>query len=102
MNSANEELGKETVQVPATEGWPVVAAFGVSLLWAGLLTHWMVSLLGAVCFIAGFVNWFREVLPREAHEPVPVPPEAMEAEVPIREVRLFASRRTGAPRAIAA
>ena len=87
MNSENDELGKETVQVPATEGWPVVAAFGVSLLWAGLLTHWMVSVLGALCFIAGFVNWFREVLPRESHESVPVQPEAVEAVMPSREVR---------------
>ena len=73
--------------MPATEGWPVVAAFGVSLLWAGLLTHWMVSVLGALCFILGFVNWFREVLPRESHESVSVRPEAVEAVVPSREVR---------------
>ena len=73
----------------------MVAAFGVSLLWAGLLTHWMVSLLGAVCFIAGFVNWFREVLPREAHEAVPVPPEAMEAEMPSREVEYLQPSKQG-------
>lgn len=87
MNPVNEELGKETVQVPATEGWPVVAAFGLSLLWAGLLTHWMVSMLGALCLIAGFGNWFREVLPRELHEAVTVFPEPVETEVPSREVR---------------
>jgi len=95
MNSGNEELGKETVQVPATEGWPVVAAFGVSLLWAGLLTHWMVSLLGALCFIAGLVNWFHEVLPRESHEPVSVLPEPVEAEVPVREVQYLQAGEQG-------
>jgi len=95
MNSGNEELGKETVQVPATEGWPVVAAFGVSLLWAGLLTHWMVSVLGALCFIAGLVNWFREVLPREYHEPMSVLPEPVEAEVPVREVQYLQAGEQG-------
>ena len=57
----------------------MVAAFGLTLISAGLLTHWMVSVLGAVCFIAGLVGWFREVLPHEAHEPVPVEPEPAEA-----------------------
>ena len=61
--------------MPASGGWPLIAAFGFTLVWAGLVTHWMVSVLGSLCLISGFVGWFREVLPHEAHEPVRVEPE---------------------------
>ncbi len=61
--------------MPASGGWPMVAAFGFTLTWAGLVTHWMVSVLGSLCMVAGLSGWFREVLPHEAHEPVRVEPE---------------------------
>ena len=54
------------IRVPASGGWPLVAAFGLSMMFAGLLTHWMVSALGVTCLAAGLVGWFREVLPEEA------------------------------------
>jgi hypothetical protein len=65
--------------MPASYGWPLTAAFGFSLIAASLLTHWMVGVLGATALVAGFVGWFREVLPVEAHEAVPLeaPPEAV-------------------------
>ena len=48
----------------------------VTLLFAGLVTSGAVSILGAIVAIAGAVGWFRDVLPHEAHESVPVRPEA--------------------------
>jgi uncharacterized membrane protein YfbV (UPF0208 family) len=50
----------------------LVAAFGVTLLLAGLLTHWLVSALGVTCLVAGLAGWFREVLPVELEEEVAV------------------------------
>jgi hypothetical protein len=50
-------------------------AFGFTLLFAGLLTSASVSALGAVLAIAACVGWFREVLPHEHEEIVPVFPE---------------------------
>jgi hypothetical protein len=79
------------VLVPASNGWPLVAAFGLSLAWAGLVTHWMVSVLGAVCLVSGLVGWFREVLPHEAHVPVPVAPAPTPAVTPslgVRQLRI--------------
>jgi hypothetical protein len=60
------------INVPAPTAWPFILAFGCTLLFAGLVTNVSVSLLGAVLSLAGSVGWFREVLPREHEETVPV------------------------------
>ena len=79
MNSPEQDSSREAIQIPTSNGAPLVAAFGLTLLFAGLLTHMMVSILGAITLLAGLIGWFREVLPREAHESVvpekePTPP----------------------------
>jgi len=61
-----------TLRLPAPTAWPIILAFGITLLFAGLLTAISVSILGAVLALAGTVGWFRDVLPNEAHETVPV------------------------------
>jgi hypothetical protein len=63
------------IEVPAPTAWPLVLAFGFTLLFAGLLTSVSVSVLGAVLTIAGCAGWFREVLPHEREELVPAVPE---------------------------
>ena len=60
------------IEVPASTAWPLVLAFGLTLLFAGLLTSASVSVLGAVLTAAGCAGWFREVLPREQEVSVPV------------------------------
>lgn len=61
-----------TVELPAPTAWPIVLAFGVTLLFAGLLTSASVSVLGVILIVSGYVGWFRDVLPHEKHESVPV------------------------------
>jgi hypothetical protein len=63
------------IEVPASTAWPIVLAFGFTLMFAGLLTSVSVSVLGVVLAVAGCVGWFREVLPHEHEETVPVVPE---------------------------
>jgi hypothetical protein len=63
------------IEVPAPTAWPIVLALGFTLLFAGLLTSASVSVLGAVLAFAGSIGWFREVLPHEHEETVPVLPE---------------------------
>src|SRR5262245_41581519 len=63
------------IHVPAPTAWPLVLAFGFTLLFAGLLTSLSVTVLGAVLSVAGCVGWFREVFPYQREEPVPVVPE---------------------------
>lgn len=72
-----EELFRDrpkSVDLPAPTAWPLVAAFGATLLFSGLLTHVYLSLAGAFALAAGLAGWFREVLPHERHETVPVDP----------------------------
>jgi hypothetical protein len=61
-----------TIDVPAPTAWPLVLAIGFTLIFAGLLTSTSVTALGAVLSLAGCVGWFREVLPRDHEEEVPV------------------------------
>jgi len=65
----------ENVELPAPTAWTVILAFGLTLLFAGLLTSVAVSAVGAILTVAGSIGWFREVLPHERHETVPVQPE---------------------------
>jgi len=66
----NGERATDTIKVPASTAWPIVLAFGLTLLFAGLVTSEAVSILGAIIAAAGAVGWFRDVLPQEAHESV--------------------------------
>ena len=87
MNSSGQQPAEDSIQVPASNGWPLVAAFGLTLVFAGLLTHFMVSILGAVSLCAGLIGWFREVLPQEAHESVAVEKEGLVLTTPSPTVR---------------
>ena len=75
-----------SVEMPAPTAWPVVLAFGLTLLFAGLLTSVTVSVLGAILTVAGCVGWFGQVLPHERHETVPVVTEAVPIVTERREV----------------
>jgi hypothetical protein len=75
-----EQFGKNShtpmeIEVPAPTAWPLVLAFGFSLMFAGLLTSSWVSFLGVVLAVTGCVGWFREVFPKEREETVSVLPE---------------------------
>jgi len=63
------------IALPAPTAWPLVLAFGFTLLFAGLLTNVSVTVLGAVLAVAGCVGWFRQVIPHEQEEGVAVVPE---------------------------
>jgi hypothetical protein len=62
----------DEVVLPVPTAWPMVLALGVSLLIAGMVTHWVISLLGAVLALRSTIGWFFEVLPREHHAAVEV------------------------------
>jgi hypothetical protein len=62
----------EMVHLPAPTHWPILLAFGCTMAAAGLVTSLWVSAFGAVLMISGCIGWFRQVLPHEAHEHLPV------------------------------
>jgi hypothetical protein len=78
-----------SVELPAPTVWPIVFALGLTLLFAGLLTSVSVSLVGAVLSLAASIGWFRDVLPQERHEIVPVETEVVETRgVPVEVARM--------------
>ena len=60
------------VQLPAPTVWPMVLATGLALVFTGMVTHWVIALLGVLCIVPAIVGWFLEVLPHEKHVGVPV------------------------------
>ena len=77
----------EKIEVPAPTAWPVVMAFGMTLVFAGMVTAASLSIVGLILAIAGAAGWFRQVLPAESHEWVvaeaedmPIQPEELVVE----------------------
>lgn len=66
------ELHPHTIHLPAPTAWPFFLALGVNLLAASLVTTRGIGYLGAVLTVVSIVGWFRQVLPHERHEDVPV------------------------------
>lgn len=83
-------IEKDRIRVPAPTAWPIALAFGMTLLFAGMVTSVAVSVLGAIIAIAGAVGWFRDVLPHQADETVEVMPEAAAVTTARREVARIA------------
>lgn len=63
------------IHLPAPTAWPFLLALGVTLISASLVTNMAIGALGLLLSIAGVVGWFRQVLPHEAHEDIPVAEE---------------------------
>ena len=70
----------DKLEVPAATAWPIVLAFGMTLVFAGFVTAASVSILGAILAVAGAVGWFRQVLPVESVEWAPVVQEEIAIE----------------------
>lgn len=62
----------ETVHLPASTHWPIVLAFGCTMGVAGLVTNIWITGFGILLALFGCVGWFRDVLPQESHEDIPV------------------------------
>jgi len=70
--SETERATRDTIELPAPTAWPIILAFGLTLVFAGLVTSASVSILGAIFTLAGCVGWFRDVLPHDKRESVPI------------------------------
>ncbi len=84
MSAEERDDEGRTIELPAPTAAPVIAAFGITLLGAGLLTNAAVSVVGAVLTLVGAVGWWRQVLPIARVE------------------RFVLSRRQAAPRSVGA
>jgi hypothetical protein len=71
-----EPTERDRIALPAPTVWPMVLALGVTLGFAGLVTHLVVSVVGVALLLVAGVGWWRCVLPQEQVEYVPVLPVA--------------------------
>src|SRR6202789_3304745 len=86
LANQSDDNATDMIKVPAPTPWPIVLAFGIALLFAGLVTSEAVSVLGEVVALAGAVGWFRDALPHEAQESVQVITQAPSITTMRREV----------------
>jgi hypothetical protein len=82
--SEHGQVHGHTIHLPAPTAWPFMMALGLTLVFASLVTTVGIGLLGALLTIVSVVGWFREVLPHEKHEDIPVTDEVVTI-VPSRE-----------------
>jgi hypothetical protein len=80
-----EQVGR-AIEMPAPTPWPLIAALGVTLGFAGLVTNAIVSIVGVVLALTGALGWWRDVLPHEKHEQIPLRPLAQRAK-PVQPAR---------------
>ena len=74
MRPEERTQSSNMIEVPAPTPWPMVTAFGLALLVAGLVTSLAVSVVGLVVILFGATGWLRDVLPTSKEELVAIGP----------------------------
>lgn len=55
--------------VPRPTAWPLLTAFGITFILLGLITVWLVLVVGVIMFATSIVGWMGEMLrDGERHE----------------------------------
>jgi len=74
MNPATVEPERTNaiVSLPSPTAWPIVLAFGITLMFAGLVTSAPIGIVGAALAVTAGVGWFRDLLPQEKEETVKI------------------------------
>lgn len=67
------------IELPAPTSWPILLAFGLSLLLAGLVTNIAVSAVGLLVVLFSAVGLWKDVFPHPHHVFVPAKPESEQA-----------------------
>ena len=84
------EAAQSTIHLPAPTSWPIVLAFSITLLLAGLVTSTSVSILGGILFVAASIGWFHDIFPQEQEETIKVKVETARVVTYRREVERLA------------
>jgi hypothetical protein len=95
MDSSNSraepiDTAAGAITLPAPTAWPIILAFGITLVFAGLVTNASLSILGAILAVTACVGWFRDVLPDEKEEMIRVTAEVSVVATSRREVERLA------------
>jgi len=74
MTPEREGYPPESVELPAPTAWPMVVALGITLAFAGMITHEAVSVVGIALGLIAGIGWYREVLPEQQVERIALRP----------------------------
>jgi hypothetical protein len=91
---AGERSEQTHIEMPAPTFWPMVFAFGLTLLFAGMVTHYVIGIVGLIIGFRAAVGWWRDVIPIEEHEEVPIDPALRPAPIMV-EARSVVRLRAG-------
>lgn len=70
------EQNQDSILIPAPTAWPFIVALGIALILTGLVTHAVVSIVGAIVLVRSSIGWWFDALPEQKEEIVPVSPAA--------------------------
>lgn len=73
--SSSQGWNSGLIALPAPTAWPFLLALGIVLIGAALVTSPWIGCLGGILAAISAAGWFRNVLPHEAHETIPVSEE---------------------------
>ena len=83
MSSDPHKHSPDSVELPVPTAWPIVSAVGLFLLFFGMVTHPVVTVVGLLVGLAGGIGWFFDVFPHPKHEAVALRP-VEERPAPVR------------------
>jgi len=74
---------EEGVELPTPTTWPLMCAFGITLLAVGVVTTLIATLVGFIIALVAAIGWFRSVFPTPKHTLYPLT-EADRRPAPVR------------------
>jgi hypothetical protein len=89
------EPNPEMIELPESTPWPMIAALGLTLVCAGLVTQFAVSVVGMVIALRAAAGWFREVFPESKHQLVPIDARDLSGQTIKTSARTVAHLRAG-------
>ena len=82
---AGERSESTHIPMPAPSFWPMVTAVGIAFSMAGLVTHWVVSVIGGLIMARALLGWWHDVIPVEQHEEMPIHAELRPSRIMVEE-----------------
>ncbi len=95
--STTEPAEWPTVEMPKPTAWPMVLATGVAMACAGLVTSYVISLVGLILLLIALAGWIGELLPGAGHVEEPLVPLEARAKTVELSTKSVVALRPGLP-----
>jgi hypothetical protein len=91
---------RHSIHLPAPTAWPFLMSLGATLMIGSLVLSPVIGGFGFALFVVSAAGWFREVLPHEKHEDIPVEVEVVQiepSEASVARIEVSESHRAQLP-----